>query len=548
MLSILAAFLLQPDASARLTQAVDSVVVLRNASRAQVEFESQRRQRLPVDWGSGGRCDVRVGRFCYWYDESLPRGPEEPTTIRPLRDRLIARLAEAAAAIPGDPWIAGQRVRYLVEQGGYGAALAAAEECRAARWWCAALEGFALHAAGDYEAAETAFDRALDSMTSDQRCSWEDPRPLLPAKGQQALDRMSCAERPAWARLRWALADPLWSMPGNDRRTEHFARHVMSEMERVSRSPYHLPWGEDARELTIRYGWPERWSRRPSGGADLGSIHVTGHEPRPAFQFFPNDSALVAPERLADRGWTLHTDLAENRYAPPYAQAAVAVEAQVARFLRGDSVLVLAALETPPDTLLNAAETTWVIAGLDPDGTIHAAPWGARPAPTMLPRSTGWVSLEGRDIAHRTFARYRVALPDTGTMGMVFYRDPRPTDNRLEDVMARMHTSARLRSRERLGLYWEFDGVVAAGDSVVHVISVFPRSASWLTRLARSMRLSEAAAPVHLRLPEPAGSAPSRAIGLDLSGLSPGTYDLHVRTEARGHAVGAAQRTITITR
>ncbi|MBL8959827.1 MAG: hypothetical protein JNJ98_08240, partial [Gemmatimonadetes bacterium] len=117
MLSLVASLLLQPDVGARLHQAVDSLAVRRSAARAQVEFEGQRRQRLPVGWGVGGRCDVRVGRFCYWHDESLPRGPQEPATIPPLRAQLLTKLEDAAARLPGDPWIVGQRVRYLVESG-----------------------------------------------------------------------------------------------------------------------------------------------------------------------------------------------------------------------------------------------------------------------------------------------------------------------------------------------------------------------------------------------------------------------------------------------
>ena len=139
--------------------------------------------------------------------------------------------------------------------------------------------------------------------------------------------------------------------------------------------------------------------------------------------------------------------------------------------------------------------------------------------------------------------------PEVGVPGLILYRDPRPDDASLASVLPRMLPGARVRQPEPLGLYWEYDAG-GARDSVAHVISVYPRSARWLTRLARTLRLAEAAAPVHLRVSEPPSSAaiPSRALALDLSGLDPGVYDLRVRIEVAGETVGDVMRTLTVTR
>ena len=549
MLTLLTFLVLQPEAAQRLQQVADSVAVVRAASRAQVEFETQRRQRLPVGWGSGGRCDVRVGRFCYWHDESLPRGPEEPSSIAPFRERLLQHLRTAASEGPGDRWVSGQWVRYLVESGDHDGAVNAARSCRAEVWWCLALEGFALHAARDYLAAEQLFDAALGAMDSTRRCAWNDVGVLLSPNRRRELSRWSCAAREAWATERWAFADPLWSLPGNDRRTEHFARHVMAELERVSRSPYHMTWGEDSHELMLRYGWPERWSRRPASGMDLGDVHVIGHEPHPAFQFFPDDSGLGAPDLMTNARWNLRPREAENRYAPLYGGAALSADAQVARFRRADAFLVVTAVVPPVDTAFDEPAARWSLGTLDSVRVASSVPITTGPTMTTVSSSVRWVSIEAVDSLHRAFARHRMALLAAEVPGLLLYRDPRRDDATLEAVIPRMLPSLRVRRAEPLGLYWEY-AAPAARDSLTHVISVYPRSARWLTRLARTLRLAEAAAPVHVRVVEPAtsGTVASRAIALDLSGLAPGTYDLRVRVESGERTLGDVTRTIAVVR
>src|SRR5204862_3417383 len=101
-------------------QLPDSQHILRSARSAQAEFESLRRHNLPREPGHGGAdCDERVGRFCYWYDDDgetrpPPPPPPEAAAITRARDRLLTTLDSAALALPGDAWIAGQRVRYLL--------------------------------------------------------------------------------------------------------------------------------------------------------------------------------------------------------------------------------------------------------------------------------------------------------------------------------------------------------------------------------------------------------------------------------------------------
>src|SRR5437773_6532873 len=63
------------------SQQPDSLTTLRAARRAQATFEAIRRQHLPYGSGhAGGTCDLRIGRFCYWYDDD--RQPPDRKSTR----------------------------------------------------------------------------------------------------------------------------------------------------------------------------------------------------------------------------------------------------------------------------------------------------------------------------------------------------------------------------------------------------------------------------------------------------------------------------------
>jgi hypothetical protein len=141
--------------------------------------------------------------------------------------RVIEELDAQAREIPGDGWIAGHRVGLRMKQGDFADALAVALDCQAAAWWCAALEGLALHAKGDFVEAESAFDRALEAMPRGERCDWlNELRPVLSGDLAKEYGRLSCSGRADLEHRIWWLADPLYLRPGNDRRTEHLARVV----------------------------------------------------------------------------------------------------------------------------------------------------------------------------------------------------------------------------------------------------------------------------------------------------------------------------------
>jgi hypothetical protein len=119
----------------------DSMRDLRVAKSAQASFERARRYSLPEGGGSSGRCDVQLGRYCWWYDEVPPDIPPEVSQITRRRAELLATLDALAERHPGDDWISGMRVHYRIDGKDPSSADSVARSCGATTWWCLALLG-----------------------------------------------------------------------------------------------------------------------------------------------------------------------------------------------------------------------------------------------------------------------------------------------------------------------------------------------------------------------------------------------------------------------
>ena len=85
--------------------APDSARVLAQARAAQRAFEARRRHLLPIGSSGGGRCDERIGRFCYWYDEGDTSLPAEPPSVHEARARFLIELETFHRQLPNDDWV-----------------------------------------------------------------------------------------------------------------------------------------------------------------------------------------------------------------------------------------------------------------------------------------------------------------------------------------------------------------------------------------------------------------------------------------------------------
>jgi hypothetical protein len=530
----------------------DSAGLVAHARRAVWDFERARLWLALPGGAHGGPCEARIGRFCYWSDPADTLLPAEPPRVGERRTRLLAVLDSTARALPGDGWVAGQRVRYLLEAGQADSAAAAAQACRAARWWCAALEGLAWQVGQDFDDAAHAFDAALQAMPEEERCRWTDLSDLLEGPARRRYRGLSCAERQGVDARLWWLAQPFWWMPGNDRRTEHYARLTMARLLADAPSP-NGPWGDDERELIVRYGWPLAWERD-----ERGATHepvAIGFDAEPGWHFVPDCDALDVPAR-SDAPGGLDERGARERYAPAWARAFTLLEPDFAAFRRGDSTVVVATWDVTGDKAFRAAGYAAALAlARDERSPPVVAPLSAaRPTGALVataPWAPALASLELYAPASRAAARARAALaPPAGPVGLsgILLFDPAdslPAD--LPAALARVHAGG-IRTGERIGLYWEAYGL-AAGTDVPTAVSVAAGHTSWLRRLAAAIGLASRAGRVRLEWHEvtqpPRGSV-SRALVIDLAGLAAGRYQVDVTLSPPGRAPVAASRVLDI--
>jgi tetratricopeptide (TPR) repeat protein len=336
----------------------DSVKLHEQAKELQIKFEAYREQRMIPELpelGGGGGCDDIVGRMCLRYgrnedSEDRERIPE-PVELGMARVRLIREFSDIADDIPGDRWLLGQRVLYLGEAGRWSNAESLARRCGGgSNWWCTALVGYTLQAQGDVIQAEEVFERALREMPEDEAKEWKKGKLLLRPSTYKVYKKAEDKDA-MWDRL-WLLADPLYLVDGNDRKTENYAREVYVRLKRDALNAFGMEWGDDLEEIRIRWGMPWMWTRTkmPRTQMSLADNRQMGNSFSSKNRFYlPSGDALESPSEVTPDSWRIDSDRPWALHTARYAQDMRQLESQVARFRRGDSLLVVGAF-TEEDT------------------------------------------------------------------------------------------------------------------------------------------------------------------------------------------------------
>jgi hypothetical protein len=499
---------------------------------AQRRFESDRRRQLPITTSGSGRCDVQVGRYCYWYDPSEPPPPEEPAGIKEDRGEFLAVLAEAADRIPGDRWILGQRIRYLVEHGAHDFAVAVARSCEG--WWCRAVEGFALHNKGDVAGAETAFAAALREMPVAERCEWNDLSLVLETEDDEEYKDLDCSGRDSANAMLFWRARPLLHRPGNDVRTDWYSRQVLVRALDGAITHHGNRLTGDLREVLIRYGWATAYSRTPPryGAMDDG-VSVVGHEPRPAYAFLAEDQR----ER-----WPPMSDRPRARFSPVFARRIAPLEnAQVARFFRRDSMVFVAGYGVPRDSLFQRTTEAWLGLAEEPGRPPRLADVSRGAAVLHASGDSGVISLEVHDSVHQSWAVFRTraeaAAGDISDLLLLQQADELP--GTLAEAAERAWPGIQIPLGVSVGLFWETYGH-SPGDSLVDVNLTIERiRQNFFSKLGQAVGLSRKVSPLRLawrreRYDEVEFMA--HAVEVDLSHLGPGWYRLRVEMNGNRRA------------
>jgi hypothetical protein len=575
-LPVLAAEPLQPG---------DSAALVRTARAAQARFERRRVRFLPMAWSrsSGGSCDEIIGRMCINFGRGSDWEPEpEVDEILEGRADLLETLAEVAAEIPGDDWVLGQRIHYLGEAGLWHEAEAMADECGGASpWWCQALRGHALHHLHRFREAEAAFDLALGDMDPEAAREWRDVERILDPDGYRRYRSLDEDAREVLERKVWALADPLFLVPGNDLRTAHLSRRVASAIRERARNPHNIGWGSDMTEITVRYGPVYGWEQERANWGHVGPPRVLG-------RFHPKSRGLLPPGRYLDDPaslppgeWRTDERRARSRYAPSYSPRIHALEPEVLRFLRGDSLLVVAAWEV--EGSLDHPGADWIPApedgyrsGLfllpvgpgdgDPGellgstagtGAMGRLQLRASPGEYLLSveawhpdEARAWRSREG--IRHEPPARGVIAISDLALLEPT--TDSAGDGSRdeaasLDEILSRILPRAEVPPDGIVVVAWEVYGLETQETALRFRVTVGRGEPGLFRRAGQWLRLVEPEAPVVVAWSEAAPMVWGpwlRTVTLDLSTLEPGDYRLQFELEPLGRTPVRSERGIRV--
>lgn len=546
------------------------------ARAAQAGFERRRLRHLPlIHETPGGSCDENVGRFCTWYGEGewYPV-PEAPEIVR-MRVDLIERLDALQRMAPDSDWILGQRVWYRAEGGDWEGARATAGECGGAEpWWCRALEGFSLHGLGVHDAAERAFEGALSLMDAERRMRWSVPRWPVDGDMRRLLDDARDDPEALAAVLTrlWTLADPLYLVPGNDRRTEHFSRWTVSELRKSARNPFHISWGEDLEQLVVRHGWEVGWERAPT--RDFTSIdNVIGHKHPEGRDYMPPGRAVVAPAKADAEALRADRRRPRSLYAPEYAPVLLPMDAQIAVFPRVGEAMVVATQYLPADTTFHATHDhalPWMEAGAqasiddriglyllrfeeadDSAGAMAPTSGAGTPRRSGVERvgresgalilrapegkyvlsSESWSPSRRRAGRIRTGVEVRTAIEDVATLSDLLLLRAGEDPPSLEAAVDLALPSRVVGRDASFAVSWEVAGLGFRPETLEFEIAVERTGRSVFRRVGEFLRVSDRPQRMTLSWQEPAALRPGpsfHVVDLELPPLEPGRYEVRL--------------------
>ncbi len=520
----------------------------------------ERNHRLGLRFYNGGAdasCEVPLGRICYWNNNGDVPPPAERNDAKLERDQLLELLGRAQSSDPSDDWVSGMRVRYAVEGEKPEMAITAARACAGTAWWCASLQGLALHNANRHVDAAAAFDRALAAMPVAQKCAWTDLTMWLEVTAHASYQRIPCATRDAENARILRLAQPLWSLPANDLRNELFARRTISRVQSLGRIPYDLTWGDDLLESQIRYGWPTNWSVQNGGVADPRPPQVIGHEPTPSYDFMASAKAVATPIGATAADWSPKRAKARTRYAPRYASGFADVPNQIARFRRGDTTVVAGAYRLVRELEMGRApyNAAMVLDAMDGRAPVMVRRDSAGANGALLASLSGVPMLASIEVlapTGRRATRIRTTVQPLATDArlsdyLLLQRGDATATPSLERNALQAYGSLEIERGATVGLYWEMYRAATPSAPLQVSVRATRVGASFFQRLGSSIGLSKSVTPVSIRYNDngrPDGQ-PGRSLTLTFPPVAPGAYQLTLIVAGAG-VTDSTTQTITI--
>jgi len=541
----------------------------------------------------GARPDERVDR-----DGALPPGVRE--RVREARAQLIDSLAALAERAPNEPWIVGQRVRFLVDQGSVTDAVDVARKCSAGTTWCAQLLGFALHAAGEFRQADSAFDAATEAMSPKERCAWTSVALLLDNAGRSAYGKLTCEQRIAAHARIWWMSRPLLADSAADRRSENYARKVLIQLHSALEWDERYDWrkrygGEAVSEMLVRYGWPavsvyagdtEERSHASWMYFYDSTRTATAEYPQDRVHLLPKWNAFIDPFNARADAWQLNMPLLKENsepvlqwwpnehYAPARGNIAQ-LRDQTVMLRRDDDVMLATASELRFHRKPIEADTAAAVL------VRTTAPDSIERLPRRATRNANALVLTGRIPSTPAVVGTEVLAPQGQLSLRTRFGITPPTplsalkpgetaisepvlisaesSNGPEGALGQMLGSTSVRGR-KIGVYWETYGY-APGDSVdLALVVTRTEKLSAFRKLGMKLRIADDInGSVAARWSEPQAGRDSwtipsrvpiqgRAVVLDISQLEPGKYSVQVEAAKKGALPVIATREFVIER
>jgi len=586
---------------------VDSAAIVREAKELQIAFEQYRESRIPMSPTERmGGCDEQIGRMCIWFGGTNETDfPPEPVETEIARRDLISSLHEANDQVR-DPWVVAQLVRYAAEGGSLREAETVARQCDLElRWWCSALLGYVLHLQGEYPESEAAFADAVSAIPPDDEDlleRWTLPGSIVAGDARDLMEDSEPETRERVWEMFWRLSDPLYLVDGNDRLTEHYARLVEARFLEDSENAQGIPWGEDLTETLVRYGRNTGYSRvrPPQSGVRLtleDTRTVVGHhDPASRGYLFP-DEFLPSPSDVPPESWITAPRAARTWYAPPYAPDFRALETQVARFRRGEEMLIIGAYRptppardlfadlapvpgnerrdpfassqaappppqrdalSPPEDPLDGAPVEaalflvpldggeeHVVTGTDREGVLTmVAPPGRYVSSLEIfseEARRAWRARQG--VVQEPLVRGLVAVSD-----LLLLRPEAGLPDTVEEAIPLARPGIRIAPGERFTVAWEVYGLQVQ-EEVQVTLGFTTGRPGFLARVGEFLGVLEPDRPVEITFADAGPDVMQtvfRSVQLTLPELAPGDYTLHLRLELPGREPALASRPIIV--
>ncbi|MGH7588197.1 MAG: hypothetical protein ACRELU_06365 [Gemmatimonadota bacterium] len=243
-----------------------------------------------------------------------------------------------------------------------------------------------------------------------------------------------------------------------------------------------MSWGNDLREVLIRYGWPVGWERTRARSWALGKAGgggVIGHDPPGERRFVPDAATLERPAESGPSALTLDDEGARSTYSPAYAERFLDLDHQLAVFRRGDSARVVAGWSLPADSLTGSPEgspaepsvgdlpveaAVAIAAGPD-EGPLLIREIARGPSGSLavtVPWVPAVVSVEALAVEAGLAGRARYGLPIAGAAGArpalsdLLLVDPaEPLPHSLDEAIPRAGGTSRVDPATPIGVFWE---------------------------------------------------------------------------------------------